>query len=205
MRLIPKVIGGLVGLLVVSAVAVHAEEPREGTCDLAEELFPDTQPGSRVAEGDCGSRADEPRDLRPEPRCRHCAGEGALLGHAGGQRRRAGLRVVPLPRRRRSAFRQPGEPRRPGQSRPDDRSGRSQPSTEGVGLPAAQAGRSHRPDLDGAAKPRRRRLVPGRAPAAIRACGTGRDPRRDRSWCPTRYSTSAASTRVARSRATRRR
>ncbi len=45
MRLIPNVIGGLVGWLVLSAVAVHAEEPREGTCDLAEELFPDHNPG----------------------------------------------------------------------------------------------------------------------------------------------------------------
>ena len=43
MRLIPMVIG-LFGLFAID-VTVHAEEPREGTCDLAEELFPDHNPG----------------------------------------------------------------------------------------------------------------------------------------------------------------
>ena len=37
--------------------------------------------------------------------------QGAVLGHAGRQRRRAGVRELPLPRGRRSALEEPGEPR----------------------------------------------------------------------------------------------
>ena len=157
---------------------------REGTCELAEELFPDHNPGPGTLKEIPVPEPTDLDDLRPEPRRRHRAGQGALLGHAGGQRRRTGLRVVPLPRRRRSAFDQPVESRRRRQPRSDDRSGRPEPSTEGVGLSAAQAGRSHRPSLDGAPRRRRRRLVAGRAPAAVRAARSRARPRTSPSPVP---------------------
>ena len=60
-------------------------------------------PGSR-------SHAGESRRFRPRPRGGPGPRQGALLGHAGGQRRRAGLRHVPLPRRRGPPDEEPGQP-----------------------------------------------------------------------------------------------
>ena len=102
------------------------------------EPIPEPQSRPRNLEADSSSRTHGHRDLRPQPRRRHCPGKGVVLGHAGRQRRRAVLRHVPLPRGRRSSFRQPAEPGRRRQSRPGHRLGRPELSAEGVGLPPAR-------------------------------------------------------------------
>ena len=101
--------------VLVSGGAVDAQDPeplREGTCELAGELFPDTNPGPGSLKEIRYSRTHEPRDIRAQPERGHRARQGAVLGHAGRQRRRAGVRVVPFPRRRRPALHQPGQPGR---------------------------------------------------------------------------------------------
>ena len=67
------------------------------------------QPAGRLAH-DRRARAAEPRRLREGSTGRDRARQGALLGHAGGERWHSGLRELSFPRRRRSAIEEPGEP-----------------------------------------------------------------------------------------------
>lgn len=96
-------------LLLTTLTSVRAVErpeaqqqapPREGACELAQVLFPDTNPGPGTLKEIPASRTHEPQDLRPQPKRSYCVGEGILLGHAGWQQRCAGLRLMPLPRGR---------------------------------------------------------------------------------------------------------
>ena len=119
------------------------EPPREGTCEEAEVLFPDTNPGP-------GSLKEipvpEPSDLATYVRNREAA---IVLGKALFWDMQVGSDGVQACASchfrggRRSAVDQSGQSGRPGQSRPDDLR-RPELSIESVGLPAAPAGRSHR-------------------------------------------------------------
>ena len=90
----------------------------------------------------------EPGRLRQGSRHGARPRQGALLGHAGRERRRAGLRELPLPRRRRSALEEPGEPGLEACARGGphllDRPGPNH-QLEAVGLPADPARQPGRP------------------------------------------------------------
>lgn len=97
---------------------------------------------------DRGAQTFQPVGLREERTGGHRVGQGAVLGHAGGQRQEDRLRHLPLPRQART----PVEPAQPGtQSRPQRGPllhGGPQPPARGGGLP-----------VDAAAHPRRARCV----------------------------------------------
>ncbi len=114
MRSISRIVAGFLTLVV--ADRRRDDSPRRGAA--GRHHSPRAQPSARQrprvpagrSAGGRGAGAVEPGRLRQEPAMAHRARQGALLGHAGRQRRRAGLRELPLPRRRRSAIEEPGEP-----------------------------------------------------------------------------------------------
>ena len=184
--------------------AAAAEAPREGTCDGAEELFPDDNPGpgrsrrsrfpSRRTSGATSGAATSP--LRWE---RRSSGTCRWAATACRPARRATSAAAPI----RVPINQvnPG-----GQDNPDP--------TIDLGGPNHRLRASDFP-LHELADPTDRTSAVLRASTTSsrrRACTCGSSSARNGaraatrpSRCPTRCSTSAASTRVARSRATRRR
>ena len=86
----------------------------EAALEAGEPFDPETVPAFLLPsnENDYYRGATAPEDRRQERG--GGAGQGVVLGHAGGQRRRPGLRLVPLPRRRRQPDQEPDQPQPPG-------------------------------------------------------------------------------------------
>ena len=149
----------LVGVLAAAQTTADTTIPRVPDPPLAADLNESAgRPARRFR-----ARTFESRGFRPGPRHGDRPRQGALLGHAGRERRRAGLRELPFPRRRGSALPQPGQSR--AQAHAGTRSHlhdgqRPQSPAHGLRLSAQPPGNAGHPGRPGSRHgQQRRRLV----------------------------------------------